>query len=79
MTPATAADRITRWVCHRCGATVIRRELRDGEETPPGWAVVVIVDPPLADPHGFDRIVVCDGCKSALRNAWLNHRPETVA
>jgi hypothetical protein len=59
---------ITAWTCRRCRAKVA------GEESPRGWAVLVVVDPPLADPHAFDRIVICDSCNVALRNVWLNHR-----
>jgi hypothetical protein len=63
---------ITRWVCHRCKTDVWRGALKDTEESPPGWAVLVIADPPLADPRTFKRTVVCDNCKLELRNTWLN-------
>ena len=57
-----------------CGVTVAAGELRDGEESPPAWAALVVVDPPLADPHDFKRIVICDTCKASLQNGWMNQR-----
>ena len=68
---------ITRWVCHRCRASVTRKELA-GDETPPGWATLVIVDPPLADPTiRPDRLL--RQLQASSCNRWLQDQQTAVS